>query len=78
MEELDKKGQLADMHRCQIQEPPVGYRGMLSLEMFKVGLSKTQYNLLHTLDRKWLTGKFFEGIIKKIKYLIWHFGRMHN
>ena len=67
------------MQRCRIQEPPVGYRDMLSLEMFEVGLSKTQYNLLHSLDRKWLTGKFFKGIIKKkIKYFIWHFGRMHN
>ena len=33
-------GQLADMHRCRIQEPPVGYRAMLSLEMFKVGLAE--------------------------------------
>ena len=81
LEELDEKGQLADMHRCRIQEPAVGYRGMLSLEMFKVGLSEMQCNLLHSLDRKWLTWKFFLSIIKcsqKVKYLIWHLGFMHN
>ena len=55
------------MHRCRIQVPPVGYRGMLSLEMFKVGLSETQCDLLHSLDRKWLTGKFFKALyIKKL------------
>ena len=48
------------MHRCRIQEPAVGYRGMLSLEMFKVGLSEMQCNLLHFPDRKWLTSKFFK------------------
>ena len=59
------------MHRCRIQEPLVGYRGMLSPEMFEVGLSETQYNLLHSLDRKW-------HYKKKIKYFIWHFRRIYN
>ena len=45
-----------------------GYRGMLSLEMFEIGLSERQYNLLHSLALK-----FYEK-----KTLIWHFGRMHN
>ena len=47
------------MHRCRIQEPLVGYRGKLSLEMFKVGVSEMQCKLLHSLDRKRLTWKFF-------------------
>ena len=66
------------MHRCRIREPPVGYRGMLSLEMFKFGLSDTKYNLLHSLYRKWLTGKFFlRHYKKKIKYLICILGKIN-